>query len=1037
VLSLLLALALVLIAAPTGATDYYAKPNGSTSADCLSQLNACTIQRVLGLAAFGPGTDAGGPDTLWLMDGVYQGSAGMIAPAAGKNGTSTAPITVKAINESGTNCGAGVCIDGQFARIPINLGNNSWWIIEGVNAKQGTDAVVYVYNGATNNIIRRVVAWDAWIHNNSIIVGTDNARGNLFEDVGIFGTGGRVFAPGFGATAGTPRNVGRRVWARYEGNISQVFVEAITLNYGSFQGATCENCLATMTYESQPQTYFITNPYTGLKQTGSGSSSSCTLGPGFAGYVSTCGTGIQSTNYNVFGNRLDQGAILDLGDGFGNDKARAFGSLAYVTKAWGTTNVPASVAMGDRDLTLRDVFSYVGPNRAASGSDPGFSQANRVKAFHTTNVTATPAGGTASGLTSAATIANDFAGTIVVSDLQTTTTFSGVQPVLTAAQNPWSGTTGAQLCKQWVNEQVTTTPLWPWPMNDRIRTATAAAGNYFSNSGPGCSSTQGDCTGTLGHTRTETNVTSEVESLLGTIPAECRSDSTVPPTPPTGPLVQYFINEAASGQTPTSLVDAEGNLNLTLTYGAQPSYVEEVTGRGLEWGTLNSVGGASAAVDGTAVKTALQGAQKATLVAVADITDATADSAVDTPWRLALAPVGTDGMAVIVNGVSVRWTGFDWPAANRVTIHAVIDTTQAADVNRVRLYVDGVDQGDFDAGTAPAQNATFDLETSKRLNIGNHDLTSTNNQSIKSRIYYASIIAAALTSTEVATNAACLALDDDTEDCTGVPDPEPPPSSVVYVGNGQWQAHNSVTTLTPGLVFGSAAGDRTLAIVVSRRNGSDMTVTMPTSSIQGGPWTLVDSCYKTQTREIALQVFKAGTVPTQAPAVAIDSVGLGWSVALVQWRNTPTTVSSADSSNNAAATWTPTGVTTTNDNTRVISVVATPDENQLSMSVEQNFVPRLTGTSWDTGFGPMALGMADMTQGVAGAVTMPTWQQELNGDDEWCGITVALDLITIPQVTPPTQGGGPAPVPRFVITDRPTVSRPAITDRPAVTPVVP
>jgi hypothetical protein len=80
--------------------------------------------------------------------------------------------------------------------------------------------------------------------------------------------------------------------------------------------------------------------------------------------------------------------------------------------------------------------------------------------------------------------------------------------------SPWtSNGIGANLCNQWVNGQVTTTPLWPWPMNQRIKDATAMAGAY-SGPCPGCAG------GRLA--RTALDVTTVVESLLGPIPETCR-----------------------------------------------------------------------------------------------------------------------------------------------------------------------------------------------------------------------------------------------------------------------------------------------------------------------------------------------------------------------------------------------------------------------------------------------------------------------------------------------------------------------------------
>jgi hypothetical protein len=80
--------------------------------------------------------------------------------------------------------------------------------------------------------------------------------------------------------------------------------------------------------------------------------------------------------------------------------------------------------------------------------------------------------------------------------------------------SPWTATaTGANLCYRWG----TRAPLWPWPMNERIKAATAAAGAY---NGP-CGTPAYPCTGGR-LTRVETDVTTEVERLLGTISERCK-----------------------------------------------------------------------------------------------------------------------------------------------------------------------------------------------------------------------------------------------------------------------------------------------------------------------------------------------------------------------------------------------------------------------------------------------------------------------------------------------------------------------------------
>ena len=81
-----------------------------------------------------------------------------------------------------------------------------------------------------------------------------------------------------------------------------------------------------------------------------------------------------------------------------------------------------------------------------------------------------------------------------------------------AVQSPWqdTSTTGARLCYRWG----TTTPLWPWPMNERIKAATTSAGSY-----------RGPCPTCVGGraARIATDVTAEIEKLLGTIPGHCKN----------------------------------------------------------------------------------------------------------------------------------------------------------------------------------------------------------------------------------------------------------------------------------------------------------------------------------------------------------------------------------------------------------------------------------------------------------------------------------------------------------------------------------
>lgn len=74
---------------------------------------------------------------------------------------------------------------------------------------------------------------------------------------------------------------------------------------------------------------------------------------------------------------------------------------------------------------------------------------------------------------------------------------------------------GANLCYRYVDGARTTTPLWPWPMDQRIKDALAEAGSY---AGPcvNCSGGRQSRAGTA-------DITADIEALLGLIPAACRN----------------------------------------------------------------------------------------------------------------------------------------------------------------------------------------------------------------------------------------------------------------------------------------------------------------------------------------------------------------------------------------------------------------------------------------------------------------------------------------------------------------------------------
>jgi hypothetical protein len=418
-------------------------------------------------------------DSITLLDGIYRGIPQMIAPGMvmpGRSGVKGKPITVRALNDGE------VTIDGEFVRQPVHFAGNSWWVLEGFNAKNGATAgVIYLSRGSSNNILRRVVAWDAHIdRNNAVVLHQGGSSNNLFEDCAAFGTGRKVAGAGNGSIG----NTYRRCWFRWEGSTWGSPI-GVTMAYNS-SDATFENVLVTWSGESMPESYTNVSPRIPMRD--------------FAPYAPA---GILSVD------RIDRPPPKHA-----NIKLR--GSVVYTkatdripTRAIGGAPgrvFPRLVVFGASSVAIEHVVSVMDPSHPRFNELFGMSltrkpQNCRVKAA---NCEDPVVDNTAVNITSIRGTAGD------VFHPDWTVRNESVGSSLAVVQSPWTANAvGANVCFRWG----TTTPLWPWPMNDRIKTATGAAGSY---SGP-CPS----CIGGRSE-RVTTDVTADIETLLGTITSACR-----------------------------------------------------------------------------------------------------------------------------------------------------------------------------------------------------------------------------------------------------------------------------------------------------------------------------------------------------------------------------------------------------------------------------------------------------------------------------------------------------------------------------------
>lgn len=399
--------------------------------------------------------------TLCLRDGLYHGDASMITPPSGLSGTSGQPIVIKGLTEGAQ------LIDGEGARAPVVLTLNNYWELVGFNAANSSGGVVAITGVKANDPlpevrshhvrVARVVAWNAKLEGNYMVFDINRLDDSLLEDVAGFGSGRKIFQ-----IYHSDRVTVRRAWGRWDGYLPEdPNNPAPTLTfacaYGSYD-VICENVLATWSGSQLPAGSF-------------GGPVGILIGS----------EGFDAEGVSPTGDPYDAGLLVA-------------GSIAYATA--GVPNPPKTGLRFSlvKEVDLVDVVSYMaGPDQrplrlGACVSPCGDYVPPSVPPFNSVD------GITEVGDNSQDTWREDHWGLKADSDLVS----SPISPVA----NIYNGTAGARLCHQYVDGIETTTPLWPWRMNERIRTATLAA------------------------TGIETNVDATMQSLFGAYPSECKLPNT-------------------------------------------------------------------------------------------------------------------------------------------------------------------------------------------------------------------------------------------------------------------------------------------------------------------------------------------------------------------------------------------------------------------------------------------------------------------------------------------------------------------------------
>ena len=236
----------------------------------------------------------------------------------------------------------------------------------------------------------------------------------------------------------------------------------------------------------------------------------------------------------------------------------------------------------------------------------------------------------------------------------------------------------------------------------------------------------------------------------------------------TGLLARYYVDEAASGTTPTHVLDSSGvgaDLDLTITYGTG-SYTETSGNRGLESIAVNSTTKAHGAINDTSdkIRDALHGATQMTIEIVADLQGfGTNVSRIFGIFIVGGADIFSIEGQTSVNALRLYFndsfaTLASQTGGGRKVYHYVVDTTQGTAADRRRFYVNGVQQT-LAGTTIGTQNTTLSIGSGAVLGMLG---TGTGSRQLDGIVYYAAVYSGAFSSSDVTNNYDILTLDDDT-----------------------------------------------------------------------------------------------------------------------------------------------------------------------------------------------------------------------------------------------------------------------------------
>ncbi|MFA6257798.1 MAG: peptidoglycan-binding protein [Candidatus Paceibacterota bacterium] len=424
------------------AATYYVSPSGS-GASC-SSVAPCVLASGLSKLVAG--------DTLILKDGTYYSGI-----AIGSSGTSSSPITIKAENDGMVN------VDGQGQREPLVIAGKSYVDVEGIVFRNAIYDVIKVSGGSSHINLRRLSAYNAGNGNYHLFL-IWNSSYVLVEDSVASQTSGSNKSGRycFISHAGANHNTFRRNYCDYFSHTGGGGPCSAAVDYGG-------------SYDLWENNVFDVS-----KMPAGCSNVSYQFAIFGEGLYNDTSHNKWYGNVAIGGPNIEK-VVLGETDGAAHSiKNWEFYDNVFINAKEGVANIGAADGAGwiFKNNTVANMSQAEGLWSLGSGAT--ISATNNSFLSSATGVRTGNGGALTSRYNNFSAIGTQYSGTIndkmgdkTLAPVYNTAAYGKGAYLMPSSSLNGQGengvNVGAEILYQYQNGQKTSTPLWPWPMEDRIK----------------------------------------------------------------------------------------------------------------------------------------------------------------------------------------------------------------------------------------------------------------------------------------------------------------------------------------------------------------------------------------------------------------------------------------------------------------------------------------------------------------------------------------------------------------------------------------